>query len=125
MKQAEDNTEAQLYQRLVSNDGTIEMGIYPVIFGYRVRAGYVDSMSFELDWCGGDDHSQVELLYSIAKNILEHKNSFNGIPTFSKIKPFYKDEEFVTQIKSLVTKPFEIVKLKPLILDRNKMMKKL
>ena len=47
---AEDTED--IYQRLVSEDGKIEMGIYPVIFGYRVRAGYVGSMICQLDWCG-------------------------------------------------------------------------
>jgi hypothetical protein len=121
MKHAEDCNENQIYQRLVSEDGKIEMGIHPVIFGYRVRAGFVGDCGVNLDWCGGDDHKQIEILYSVAKNILEHKNSFHGVPTHSKIKPFYKDEEFVKEIMSLVTQPFEIVKLKPLYLDRAKM----
>jgi hypothetical protein len=122
MKSAEDN---DLYQRLVSEDGKIEMGIYPVIFGYRVRAGYAGQMSYELDWCGGDDQTQVELLYSIMKNILEKNNSFKGVPMNSTIKPFYNDALFVDYINSLVTKPLEIVKLKPLHLDRMKLMKSL
>ena len=123
MKQAKDNTKESLFQRLVSDDGKIEMGIHPVMFGYRVRAGYVGIMMYEMDWCGGDDQAQLELLYSIAKNILENKNSFDGVPTISMIKPFYKDADFVKHIESLVTKPLEIVKLKPLNLYRNKMMK--
>jgi hypothetical protein len=125
MKQTKDNIKENLFQRLVSDDGKIEMGIHPVMFGYRVRAGYVDRMIYEMDWCGGDDQAQLELLYSIAKNILENKNSFEGVPPVSMIKPFYKDADFVKQIESLVTKPLEIVKLKPLNLDRNKMMKNL
>ena len=120
MKQVEDN---DLYQRLVTDDGRIEMGIYPVIFGYRVRAGYVDRMSYELDWCGGDKQEDLELLYSIMKNILEKNNSFTGVPMKSTIKPFYNDHLFVDFINSLVTKPLEIVKLKPLHLDRMKLMK--
>lgn len=125
MKQAKDNTKEHLYQRLVSEDGKIEMGIHPVMFGYRVRAGYVGLMIYEMDWCGGDDQTQLELLYSIAKNILENKNSFDGVPPISMIKPFYKDDNFVKHIESLVTKPLEIIKLKPLSLDRAKMMKNL
>lgn len=125
MKQQKDNIKDNLYQRLVSEDGKIEMGIHPVMFGYRVRAGYVGIMIYEMDWCGGDDQAQLELLYSIAKNILENKNSFEGVPPVSMIKPFYKDTDFVKQIESLVTKPLEIIKLKPLNLDRNKMIKNL
>ena len=114
MKKIEDDNEAHLFERLISDDGKIEMGIYPVIFGYRIRAGYSGYMHYEFDWCGGDDQSQVELLYSIAKNILENKNSFDGVPMCSRVKPFYKDKEFIKHIESLVTQPLEIVKLQPL-----------
>jgi len=120
---AEDTED--IYQRLVSEDGKIEMGIYPVIFGYRVRAGYVGSMICQLDWCGGDDQGQLELLYSIAKNILESKGSFIGVPDRSNIKPFYNDPEFVEFINSLTTKPLEIVKLKPLYESKIKLLSKL
>ncbi len=118
---AEDSED--LYQRLVSEDGKIEMGIYPVMYGYRVRAGYVGSMVCELDWCGGDDQSQLELLYSICKNILESKGNFSNIPIRSEIKPFYKDAQFVEAINSLTTKPLEIVKLEPLYESKNKLFK--
>lgn len=114
MKKTTDDNSAQIFERLISEDGKIEMGIHPVLFGYRVRAGYIGSMSYNFDWCGGDGQSQVEMLYSIAKNILEHKNNFEGIPVCSKVKPFYNDPEFVKHIESLVTKPLEIIKLEPL-----------
>jgi hypothetical protein len=114
MKKTADDLSGQLFERLVSEDGKIEMGIHPVIFGYRVRAGYAGDMSYMFDWCGGDNQTQVEMLYSIAKNILEHKNSFAGVPVCSKIKPFYNDVDFVKHIESLVTQPLEIIKLQPL-----------
>ena len=110
------------YQRLVSEDGKIEMGVHPVVFGYRVRAGFTNRDWVEMDWCGGDDQGQVELLYSIAKNILESKGNFSGVPMNSNIKPFYNDPQFVELINSMTTKPLEIIKLKPLQFDRLKMM---
>lgn len=121
----EDNDDLELFQRLVSEDGKIEMGIHPVIFGYRVRAGYVGNMIYELDWCGGDDQEQLELLYSIMKNILENKGSFVGVPVVSEIKPFFNDTKFVDLINSMVVKPLEIVRLKPLELDRRRLMNSL
>lgn len=65
---------------------------------------------------------QVELLYSIMKNILEHKGGFLGVPSASVIKPFFKDEDFVNKINEMITQPLEIKLLKPLILDRKKLM---
>lgn len=121
--QTKDCVNHQLFQRLVSEDGKIEMGVYPVMFGFRVRAGYIGGMGFEMDWCGGADQGQVELLYSLAKNILENKGHFKGIPERSNIKPFFNDQEFVNCVNALVTQPLEIIKLKPLHLDRAKLMK--
>lgn len=113
------------FQRLISEDGKIELGVYPVMFGYRIRAGFVGSFCSEIDWCGGNDQMQVELLYSIAKNILESKGNFNELPICSKIKPFYKDDEFVEFINSMITKPLEIIKLQPLNSYREIMLNKI
>lgn len=113
------------YERLVSEDGTIEIGIYPVMFGYRVRAGFIGGFSTELDWCGGDNQTQVELLYSIAKSILESQGNFNGMPPFSKIKPFFKDEEFIDKVYSLLKKQLEPIILEPLSTYREQMFKNL
>lgn len=119
---AEDDDHNLLYQRIVSEDGKIEIAIHPVIFGYRVRAGYVGDGWVQLDWCGGNDQAQLELLYSIAKNILEHKGNFEGVPGKSNIKPFYKDFEFVDKILSLTTGKLDVIKLKSLHECRVKML---
>ncbi len=119
---APDCAEELLSQRLLSEDGKIQMAIHTVMFGYRVRAGYTDNFHYDLDWCGGADQTQVELLYSIAKNIIEHKGSFEGVPGNSDIKPFFNDPAFLEKIYSLVTMPLEMVKLNPLHIDRIKML---
>lgn len=106
---AEDN---DLIHRLVSDCGTIEIGLYRVLFGYRVRAGYTNDMFYNIDWCGGGDNGQIELLYSIAKNILEHQGNFKCLQSVSAIKPFFKDQLFVDHINSKVVKPLQIIKLK-------------
>ena len=120
--EAQDDNENNLYQRLVSEDGNIEMGIYLVMFGYRVRAGFVGNGIYELDWCGGDEQTQLELLYSIMKNILEARGNFRYVPPSSVIKPFFNDHDFVYRINELVSKPLKVVTLKPLHLDREKLM---
>lgn len=122
---SDDQEEKNMFQRIVSEDGTIEIGIHPVMFGFRVVGGYTKAQWYEIDWCGGADQTQVELLYSIAKNILEHKGTFDGLPNCSRIKPFYNDTEFVDYVNSLVTKPIELVKLMPLHLDKQKLLKNL
>lgn len=113
------------FERLVSEDGKIEIGIYPVMFGYRVRAGFIDAFCSEIDWCGGADQTQVELLYSIAKNIIEHQGDFTNMLMSSEIKPFYNDTEFTSHITSLTKAPLEIIKLQPLSVYKKKLMNNL
>ena len=108
---ADDQEEKSMFQRIVSEDGTIEIGIHPVMFGFRVVGGYTKSQWYEIDWCGGSDQSQVELLYSIAKNILENKGTFEGLPNCSRVKPFYNDREFVDCVNFLVTILFDFVEV--------------
>lgn len=114
------------FERLVSEDGKIFLGIHPVMFGFRVRGGYIeDEWGCAIDWCGGDDQTLVEMLYSIAKNILENQGSFLDLPTASKIKPFFNDKDFVELINSKVTKPLEPVRLQHLQIYKLKMLNNL
>lgn len=47
-----------MFQRIVSEDGTIEIGIHPVMFGFRVVGGYTKAQWYEIDWCGGADQTR-------------------------------------------------------------------
>jgi hypothetical protein len=114
MKLIKSRDNENYYERLVSDDGSIEMGVYPVMFGYRVRAGFVGRMSCEIDWCGGAEQKQVEALYAIAKNIIERKGNFINVPIASKMKPYYNDIDFIMRLGQLTKEPVIPVKLKPL-----------
>lgn len=113
-----DNYDLMCFEILQSDDGIVRMGIYPVAFGFRVRGWYNDNLFCEIDWCGGANQADVERLYSILRNILlnkpENRAAFNGIPGWSKVKPYYNDDEFVRDIVSKITAPFDLVKLPPL-----------
>ena len=95
------------FLRRQSENGLITIGVFKVIFGYRIRAGFTkDLFGCYFDWCAGGDWSNVERLYSIALAILsqreENEDCFLGIPTVSKVKPFFNDPEFVKCITKLV-----------------------
>lgn len=96
---AKDDELTQLFHRKVSENGLVEMGVYRVLFGWRVRAGFVGNWMCELDWCGGSDWKNVERLYSICHAILSQRDEnlecFRNLPMFSKVKPFFMDLEFV------------------------------
>lgn len=92
-----------LYFRHVSDDGLIHLGIYPVLYGFRVRAGYTTDMNFyEIDWCGGSSTAQVKRLFDMAVDAIVQNGSLKGFPTTSRIKPFFNDLEFIATIANLI-----------------------
>lgn len=100
MKLEPDDGTTGLSPRYVSDDGKIEVGVYPVMFGVRVRAGYVGLGVCELDWCCGTNRVFLEgLLGALKKHIQANpKNPFEGLPTISQIKPAYNDPDFMKAI---------------------------
>lgn len=94
--------------RLVSDCGRVEIGLYQVFYGWRVRAGYVGEPTVALDWCAGDDMVIVSYLFNAAVLILSQRDGgdgcFNGIPGSSAIKPFYKDADFMRSLMDLIPK---------------------
>lgn len=99
---ADIDINTMIFHRLISENNLIEMGVFRVLYGWRVRAGFLGSVGVELDWCGGRNWSDVERLYSICLAILlrkeENEQCFLNIPRFSTIKPFYLDYDFVKNI---------------------------
>jgi hypothetical protein len=98
------NTE--LMCRLVSENELIEIGIYPVMFGMRIRAGFVGTYTYEIDYCAGSDQMWVEALYSAIKCILENRpeerSCFNGFP-LQTVKPMINDPACFTKLSSMNT----------------------
>jgi hypothetical protein len=113
-----------------SEGGGVHLGVYRVMYGFRVRAGYTgDLMGCTLDWCGGANWKDVERLYSLCLAILSQKEEpgekwrnaevFRGIPPHSNVKPFYNDPDFVQKVCELAGSDFELLTLeKPSIADR-------
>lgn len=116
-KKIEDDLETTgLFSRIESENGLIRIGVYKVIFGYRVRAGFSeDQLQVKLDWCAGDKWDDVERLYSLAYFILrkreENLDCFDGLPLVSKVKPFYNDIDFTQTVCDLAGEDFELIKL--------------
>lgn len=85
--------------RYLSEGGTIEACIHPVIYGYRIRCGFAEEPSCNWDWCAGDNVDQIAWFLSAALTILESReegpNAFEGIPTVSQIKPANRDVNFL------------------------------
>jgi hypothetical protein len=100
-----NDPKTMMFHRLESENGLVEMGVYRVAYGWRVRAGFTGKNFCELDWCGGGNWKDVERLYSLCCAILsnrkESSDCFEDIPPHSTIKPFHLDLKFVQIIGNL------------------------
>lgn len=106
--EAPDDDRNHIYHRLVSEDGKVFMGIYPVVFGFRVRAGFVGEGYVHLDWCCGSESYYIAIAYVAMRHLLSKKDSedrqlFRDIPSHSRIKPYFNDAEFITFIFDTLT----------------------
>ena len=100
----EPDTE-YLFLRRVDSTGLVEFGVYRVIFGYRVRAGFVGEMSVVLDWCAGSEIAVLAMLYALCQTILEsreaNRSCFEGVPSVSRVKPFFNDPDFTEKLTKI------------------------
>lgn len=94
-----------LFLRVVDETNTIEIGIYRVLFGYRVRAGYIEKDGcYKLDWCCGNRIEDILWLYLACICILSQRDPedcFEGLPPVSQIKPYFNDMEFWNNVIKL------------------------
>lgn len=106
-----------LVARLVDEEVGIEMGIYPVLYGMRVRAGFIGQPAVRVDWCCGANQLTLEWAYTAVRQVLEEKagpDVFNNIPLTSKIKPIYNDADFVLKVSQLFEWPVHVEPLSPI-----------
>lgn len=87
-------------------DGKIfEVGIHPVLFGYRVVGNFQGSNVFELNWCCGDNKLILHMTQKVMMNLLEQGTPLFDIPFASDIKPWPKDKEFIERVAKLMKNP--------------------
>lgn len=83
------------------SDGKVIMGLYPVLFGWRVRAGKVGDLWYHCDWCCGDDEKVVWATYEMMRHLLENYDMMR-LPTCSLVKPWPKDVQFIVELAKLL-----------------------
>lgn len=64
-------TDAFPIERLVSTGGRWEVGIRPVIFGFRVCGGIIGSGCYAFDYCAGANRGFILQLLAVMIGILE------------------------------------------------------
>jgi len=98
----DENTDEHILYRKVSEDGKVEIGVHPVLYGFRIRAGSAGDMFYDLDYCAGDKLVAVETLYGIVLTVLKDRLSkgkppFRGFPIQER-KPMYNDPECAAKL---------------------------
>lgn len=74
-----------------------EIGVYPVMFGYRVRAGRVAVDWCAVDYCAGRDDTVLKKLVVLVTIILESfdesvtESQIEAILPWCKVKPINND----------------------------------
>ncbi len=109
--QESDNYTKERYIAFIDENTQIEICKYPVLFGYRLRAGYTETINslgfYEIDICCGQSKEMFDILFNKIVSIIKNNpkdDVFKGIPVFSKIKPYYNDQDFLTKIENLLEK---------------------
>lgn len=106
------NPQAELFYRKVSECGKIEIGVAPVLYGFRVRAGYTNDFMYHIDYCAGNNLDQVQRIYSIVLSILSARTHdfFEGFPV-EHVKPMHNNPQcFIKLIHLLGTN--EVINVK-------------
>lgn len=108
---APDSPKTGLIYRLQSFGGRVEVGVYPVIFGWRVRAGYGGSDYCELDWCCGGNiisaFTMRDVLLRYLRKLKSSRDCFAGLPETSRIKPLFRDLDFLNKVAEATGEPVQ------------------
>lgn len=114
-----------LKNRYINEEKNIEIGIYPVLFGWRVHAGIIDSGWYHLDYCGGDKPEFIALLQTIVKTIVEkYDYDFSVFPRQNR-KPVFTDIDCFAKLVELAggdVQNLDIVKIPDLNVLRSEIM---
>lgn len=114
MEKAADCLKNQIYARYIDKEHNVEVGIHMVIYGWRIRAGYIGSDFCNLDYCCGNNPNMVVMMLSIVKSILEkHNCDFKVFPRQDR-KPMLNDMDCFGKLLLLADTNFKLVDIPPL-----------
>lgn len=100
-----ENRHEFLY-RETDESGIYEIGICPVIFGFRVKGGLVKGVQYEIDWCAGNSREMIIGLFASLKIIMRERTvsqGFTGLPIRSEVKPFFNDAKFIKWLTDAIS----------------------
>jgi hypothetical protein len=93
-----------IFYREVCAERKVEICVYRVMYGYRVRVGYVGDQCYYLDYCAGAQHERVEELFARVKHVLSNYEPEQlGIIRWpnQNTKPIFNDALCYDQLSSI------------------------
>lgn len=106
---AEPNDGLKLL-RMVSAGGRWEVGLHPVMFGVRVRAGLAGDMTYAIDLCAGNDPARIDLLLKLVVAFLDRfpesvrDGEVSRAVPLNTVKPVWNDAAFMEKFLPLCGK---------------------
>lgn len=105
---------------MIDKEKNVVLGIYPVIYGMRVVAGFAGDNYYRCTWCCALNQEMMHWAYSALKAIIDQREPgedvFQGIPPHSDSKPFMLDGMFLMTVSKMADAPnFEILELPPVL----------
>lgn len=126
MIKAPDNLPDEICCRYIDEKHNVEIGIHMVMFGWRIRAGYIGDCWCQLDYCCGNDPRMVQYMLSVCKSILEKNNCDFDIFPRQDIKPIINDPVCFIKLTELSGHgDFEMVDIPDLVKLRREIMDKI
>lgn len=107
----EYDKDEHLFYGKISLDEKFVIGVWPTIYGFRVRATYErNKFGYNLDYCCGGSIADVEMIYSAVLTVLMHYQTFEVFPK-QNIKPMNNDPDcWVALLKLIGSKDIEQVR---------------
>ena len=114
-----DSEEDKVYHRYVNEEYKIEIGLCPVLYGFRVQVAPVGCSTYCFNYCGGGDQYQVSKLFGMVLHILRGQD----VPDYSvfpreKIRPYFNSPEVLAEFER-IAKGYTPEPLPPLHLVKN------
>ena len=103
-------TEGLDVLREVSESGRWELGVWRVLYGYRIRAGVVDNGVFAVDYCTGSDMNHVSEVLGLVRVILSslpedvEGDEVHALMPGFQVKPIHNDKACVPRLMALAAR---------------------
>jgi hypothetical protein len=101
---ANPNPDAGCVREWHSDTGVVSVGVFRVVFGWRVVAWFTGTDYFNVNWCcGADPHAAqtvMRLLMAILANREEGPDALADLPEM-RVKPFYNDIAWLRAVLAL------------------------